>query len=343
MAIQKEKKSNTFSLKDGKTPDIRQKKAVAKIMSYSDLSNKPYLQPKREDKIKFKRIWGKTLTLDTVKEETNKYIHVDYNAYDKKKEKTTCKNACHLCENGKPCPKFKTEDVPFYLYQKKGTVFLMYFSQRIWNYYEILFEIYDFLYRHGEGIISTHKIYDFERKRLVDTKFHTMNKLIENSCQNRGLLKTCHDEMTLVSNEPYRLFVDTEGSSAKPTEVAFWVYDIGKKKVITKKDSKESTVHDVIQELNKWVKKDCIIYTHHTDHDVRILVENGFHYGPYTKFCCTSSNTNYRDLDILCEYFGIVVDQNKRHTAVYDAELILDCFKKDEKCKLFKLITYYKI
>jgi|TARA_Y100000813_G_C24141736_1_gene342780 hypothetical protein len=217
----------------------------------------------------------------------------------------------------------------------------MYFSNSIVNYYEIIHYIYDFIYRHGEGIIRTDKIYDFKNKRLLDTNFYNINREVEICCQNRGLAKECHKEKTLIDNEQIRIFVDTEGYYEKLREVAFWVFDIGKEKVIKKMDSNDSTIHNVIRELNKWVKKDCIIYAHHADHDVKRILENhGFQYRPYTKFCCTSSNTQYTDLDTLCANLGIIVNMEKRHSAVYDAKLLLDCFRK--KQKLFNFIKYYK-
>lgn len=329
---------------DEKPPTISEKKNIAgKLIKLENHLNQEWFistikKISSTQKINWSFVDGNSMDSEKLQKSKTQFISIKYLDDEKK-----CRNKCDRCENGKKCGKKKANKVPFFLYKKGGKFFLIYFSNIIFNDWEIIHHIYNFIYSHGESIITTKKIYDFKNKRLIDTEFNKFDKLIESEYHNKGLLKTCHLEMTSVRNEPYRIFCDTEGRPFLPREVAFMVYCVGKKDIIKKMDSRDSTIDNVIQELNKWLKKDCIIYTHNTDHDVKKILETiGLKYRPTTKFCCTSSNSGYKDLDTLCENFEIIVDQNKRHTAIYDSELLYDCFLKSKKKQMFTPIKYYK-
>ena len=341
-----------YSMNERKNRDYLAKmKEIEKIKNICGIpSNKPWsfwdIQKKlKEEFPKYSRmevvdktVHVNSVSIETLREKKSKFIDINYNNYDERK----CRNECNLCENGKKCPKKKLEKVRFFLYKHENKFYLIYFSNITINPYEIIEQIYDFQYRHGENIIRTDKIYDLKQKCLVETKYNQINKSIENGCHNKGLSRICHLEKNVISNERCRIFVDTEGGVNKMTQVGYFIYDMYHKKLIERIDSRDSSNENVIQKLNKWVaKKDCIIYTHNTDHDVEVLALNGFKYDVNTNFCCTSFSTNYTDLDSLCEQLKIIIKKEERHNGVYDAELLLGCFLKSDG--LFKYIKRYNI
>ena len=348
--LRSKRKKEFYSMNERKNMDyLAKKKEIEKIKNICGIpSNEPWsfwdIQKKlKEEFPKYSRmevvdktVHVNSVSIETLRKKKSKFIDINYSNYDERK----CRNECNLCENEKKCPKKKLEKVRFFLYKHEKQFYLVYYANITINPYEIIEQIYDFQYRHGENIIRTDKIYDLKQKCLVETKYNQINKSIENGCYNKGLSRRCHSEKNLISNERYRIFVDTEGGENKLTQVGYLIYDIHREEITERIDSRDSSIKNVIQKLNRWVaKKDCIIYTHNTDHDINILNLNGFEYHENTKFCCTSFSTNFTDLDSLCEKLKIIINKEERHNAVYDAELLHGCFLKNDWS--FKYIKRY--
>ena len=259
-----------------------------------------------------------------------------------------CKNYCNMCENGNSinCSrKKKKKHEPFYLYKQDGELYLMvlYNNNSPIIMYEILEKLSEFMdYYENDITISKSRVYNLKTHKLVDSNFNKALKIVSLSNNNKDLFS----ELKSYNNERYIVFFDTEGGEILK-EVGYCIYDTYKEILIEEKDSRDTSVNETISKLNKLISKnknDIVLCSHHTEHDANIMRNNGFIFDQTTKFCCSSRNNNFKDLDQLCEYFN-VPNEEPRHIAIVDAKLILECFLKASKQEQLKFlrIQNYKI
>lgn len=241
--------------------------------------------------------------------------------------------------------KKKKKHYPFYLYQQNKELYLMVFYNQDSPYiiYEILEKWFEFMDYYGKDLkISKSHVYNVKTKKLVKISFAKAFKQVSNYNNNPYLLS----QLTSYNYERYIIFLDTEGRKTLK-EVGYYIYDIHKEEVIEEEDSRNTNVKETIFKLNKLISKnnDIVICAHNTDHDANVLNDHGLLFNQTTKFCCSSRNNNFKDLDQLCKYFN-VPNEEPRHIAIVDAKLLLQCFLKSTnqfKIKFLKNIRNYPV
>ena len=180
-----------YFINDNQKINNKQKRDQCERIALRQPSNKTYPYCMIEKKLK--KLWNpidvNNVELSKLQESDSRYLHIAFRNYEDHSWRKKCRHECDSCENGKKCSKKKLNNVHFYLYRKRNEFFLMYFSEIIFNYYEIVCHIYDFLYRHGDGMISTDKIYAFYQKQLVNTK---KPKIIHETNRKHECVQTTH-------------------------------------------------------------------------------------------------------------------------------------------------------